>query len=257
MRAFPLRSQFMDSIAVTAAAGLRSRMEALDLLSNNLANTSTSGYKADREFYSLYQSEEANLSSNELGAATLPHIKKQWVDFKQGTLQPTGNPLDLALTQKGFFAVNGPNGPLYTRNGAFTKSSTGVLMTTDGYAVRGAGGKPIQLDPGLPIAVSSSGSVQQGGEEVGHLEVVDFTDPSVLSKVGSNYFRSTDPKANPTPVLDPTVQQGQIEASNVSPAESAVRLVELMRQYEMLQKAVSVTADMNKRATDDVARVGS
>jgi|SRR5580704_14518363 flagellar basal-body rod protein FlgF len=247
----------MDSIAVTAAAGLRSRMEALDLLSNNLANTSTSGYKADREFYSLFQGEEASLSSGELGPATLPHVKKQWVDFKQGTLQPTGNPLDLALTQKGFFAVNGPNGPLYTRNGAFTTSSTGVLVTTEGHTVRGSEGRPIQTSPGVPIQVSSDGSVLQGGETLGQLEIVDFADPLVLSKEGSSYFRPCDPKISPTPVSDPAVQQGQIEASNVSPAESAVRLVELLRQYEMLQKAISVTADMNKRATDDVARVGS
>jgi len=245
----------MDVIAVTAAAGLRSRMEALDLLSNNLANTSTGGYKADREFYSLFQGAEASLDGSQ--PTTLPHIKKQWVDFKQGLLQPTGNPLDLALTQKGFFAINGPSGPLYTRNGSFKTSSTGVLTTMDGYPIRGVGGKPITANSESPIEISSSGSVQQGGESLGQLEIVDFRDPSILSKVGSNYFRPTDPKVNPTLVSDPAVQQGELEASNVSPAESAVRLVELMRQYEMLQKAVSVTVDMNKRATDDVARVTS
>jgi len=247
----------MDAIAVTAAAGLRSRMEALDLLSNNLANTSTGGYKADREFYSLFQGEDASLSLDGLQPATLPHIKRQWVDFRQGSLQPTGNPLDLALTQKGFFAVNGPNGPLYTRNGSFKTSSTGVLTTMDGYAIRGVGGKPIATNSEGPIEISSSGTVQQGGESLGQLEIVDFTEPLVLSKVGNNYFRSTDPKVKPTPVFDPAVQQGQLELSNVSPAESAVRLVELTRQYEMMQKAVLVTADMDKRATDDVARVTS
>ena len=86
--------------------------------------------------------------------------------------------------------------------------------------------------------------------------MVDFTDPSALSKVGNSYYR-TDPKVKTIPAKDATVGQGKIENSNVAPAESAVRLVDLMRQYEMLQKAVNVAADMNKQAIEQVARVGA
>ena len=77
-----------------------------------------------------------------------------------------------------------------------------------------------------------------------------------MNKVGNSYYRVTDPKAKGTPATEATVNQGKIENSNVAPAESAVRLVDLMRQYEMLQKAVSVAAEMNKQAIDQVARVG-
>jgi flagellar basal-body rod protein FlgF len=244
----------MDPIAVAAASGLHSRMEALDMLSNNLANSTTGGFKLDREFYSLFQAEEGSLGKQ---GSTLPVIQKQWTDFQQGLLQPTGNSLDLALSGKGFFAVNGASGTLYTRNGAFKLSPTGVLTTMDGYPVRAVGGSTIQAQGQAPLEVSQDGSVRQDGQELGQLDLVDFADPNVLTKMGNSYFKLSNTKIQPTAATGATVEQGKIEASNVVAAESSVRLVELMRQYEMLQKAVSVAGEMNKKATDEVARVGA
>jgi len=244
-------------------------MEALDILSNNLANSNTGGFKLDREFYSLYQGQQT-LGANGQQATTLPVIQKGWTDFQQGLLTPTGNPLDLALSGKGFFAVEGPSGPLYTRNGAFKLSPAGVLTTMDGYPVRAAtpGGdgekeqpaKKITAVSQSPIQISANGTVQQDGQTLGQIQLVDFAGVSgvnsALSKVGNSYYRVTDPKVKATPAVDATVTQNQIENSNVAPAESAVRLVDLMRQYEMLQKAVNVAAEMNKQAIDQVAKVG-
>src|ERR1700692_2082145 len=122
----------MDQIAATAASGLRSRMEALDILSNNLANSNTGGFKGDREFYSLYKGEQS-IPVNGQQTTALPVIHKAWTDFQQGVLTPTDNPLDVALSGKGFFTVEGPSGPLYTRNGSFKLSTTGVLTNMDGY----------------------------------------------------------------------------------------------------------------------------
>ena len=130
----------MDQIAVTAASGLHARMEALDLVANNLANATTGGFKLDREFYSLFSAGEESAIPGDSGTK-LPVIQKQWTDFSQGTLQPTGNSLDLALSGKGFFVVNGPPGPLYTRNGRFSSPSTAALTTPDGYPVRATGGQ--------------------------------------------------------------------------------------------------------------------
>jgi flagellar basal-body rod protein FlgF len=255
-----LPAQLMDQIAATAASGLRARMEALDILSNNLANSNTGGFKVDREFYSLYQGEQA-VPSNGQQPTTLPVIQKAWTDFQQGLLTPTDNPLDLALTGKGFFKVDGPSGPLYTRNGAFKLSTTGVLTTMDGYAVNAvvppnAPPKKIQTVSQGPIQIAADGTVQQDDQDLGKIQLVDFANTSALDKMGNSYYRVTDPKVKSTPAMDATVTQGKVENSNVAPAESAVRLVDLMRQYEMLQKAVSVSADMNKQAIDQVARVG-
>src|SRR5579862_1432493 len=250
----------MDQIAATAASGLRSRMEALDILSNNLANANTGGYKVDREFYSLYQGEQTTAADGQQ-ATTLPVIQKAWTAFQQGLLTPTGNPLDLALEGKGFFTVEGPSGPLYTRNGTFKLSTTGVLTTMEGYPVRGvsppnAPPKKIQTVSQGQIEIAADGTVQQDGQDLGQIQLMDFANTSALEKVGGSYFRLTDPKLKATPAKDATVTQGKVENSNVAPAESAVRLVDLMRQYEMLQKAVTVAADMNKEAIEQVARVG-
>ena len=99
----------MDNLTISAASGLRTRMESLDMLANNLANTETSGYKTDREFYNLYQSADAAEGG---GEATLPVVERPWTDFSQGTLRVTGGSLDLALSGKGFFTVDGPSGSL-------------------------------------------------------------------------------------------------------------------------------------------------
>ena len=92
----------MDALTISAASGLRARMESLDLLANNLANAATGGFKSDREFYGLYSSAAAEAGDS--GLATVPAIEKRWTDFSQGTLRKTGNSLDLALSGKGFFA---------------------------------------------------------------------------------------------------------------------------------------------------------
>jgi flagellar basal-body rod protein FlgF len=246
----------MDPIAVSAASGLRSRMEALDLVANNLANATTGGYKLDREFYTLFTAGEDPSIEGESASAELPLIQTQWTDFGQGVLQPTGNALDLALSGKGFFEVNGPSGPLYTRNGSFQLSKTGVLTTADGYPVRAAGDRVIQTLSPAPIEVAPDGSVTQNGEVLGQLQLVDFQDLSALEKRGNSYFRASDPKLKPVPANGVSVEQGKVENSNVAPAESAVRLVGLMRQFEMLQKAISVTTDMNKQSLE-VSKVGS
>lgn len=242
----------MDQVSVTAASGLQSRMEALDLVANNLANTTTGGFKLDREFYSLFTAAE---NEDDEASTKLPLIQKQWTDFSQGVLTPTGNSLDLALSGKGFFAVNGPHGPLYTRNGSFQLSPSGQLTTSEGYAVRDINGQPIQTQSQDPLEITPDGSITQSGQAIGQLQVVDFKDRSVLQKMGNSYFIPGDPKTLPTAAADAAVQQGKTENSNVAPAESAVRLVGLMRQFEMLQKAITITTDMNKQVLSEVARV--
>src|SRR5271168_1294619 len=107
----------MDKLSAIAASGMRARMQELDMLANNLANTSSRGYKADREMYSLYSSSDAS-GAGDMAATTQPWIKSTWTDFSQGTVAPTGNPLDIALVGKGFLAVRGASGTLYTRNGS-------------------------------------------------------------------------------------------------------------------------------------------
>ena len=248
----------MDPLTAIAASGLRARMESLELLANNVANVSTGGYKADREFYSLYAGEEAQDNDP---VSTMPVIDRPYTDFSQGLLEVTGNPLDVALSGAGFFTVEGPQGNLYTRNGSFRLSAKGRLVTPDGYPVRALNKVPLQLDGSRAIAISADGTISQDGQVIGQLQIADFTGHGDFVKQGSNYFRAARPETAPgvAPGAPATfsVEQGKLEASNTGPAESAVRLVSVMRQFEMLQKAVSLGADMNRQAVEQVAKVGS
>jgi flagellar basal-body rod protein FlgF len=250
----PAAESVMDELTISAASGLRARMESLDMLANNLANTETGGYKTDREFYNLYVAPEAAEAADG-SPVTLPVVERPWTDFAQGMLRPTGSPLDLALTGRGFFAVDGPSSTtLYTRNGNFRVSPAGLLVTAEGYPVRTVAGGNLQIQPTGAVEVSADGTVRQEGQDLGRIAIADFADTGSVYKQGASYFRSAQaPKA----AAGAQVQQGKLENSNVSAAESAVRLVSVMRQFEMLQKAVALGAQMNRQTVEEVARVAS
>jgi flagellar basal body rod protein FlgG len=222
-------------------------MESLDMLGNNLANASSSGFKMDREFYSLYS------SGHQEDNSTLPTIDREWIDLAQGTIQSTGRPLDIALDGKGFFVVNGPSGPLYTRNGSFQIASTGLIVSKEGYGLQLADGRPLKLDAAEGVDISSDGIVTQRGQSVGKLKIVDVSPSDALVKNGSTYFR-VDPGIQVVSARA-EVRQHALENSNVNTAESAVRMVSIMRQFEMLQKAISIGSDMNRKASEEVARL--
>ena len=244
----------MDALTTAAASGLQARMDSLDMLANNLANTASNGFKVDREFYGTYLAPElANESSPIIGES--PVVQRHWTDFSQGTLVSTGNPTDLALSGKGFFSVNGPNGPLYTRNGSFHLSSQGVLMTTDGYPVRLAGNQILQTQSTDPIQIGRDGQITQNGAALGQLEIVNFSEPNKLNKFASTYFTTPDPKDGPDTPSSAEVYQASVETSNAQPAEASARMISLLRHFEMLQRALKIGTEMNRHAIEEVARV--
>jgi flagellar basal-body rod protein FlgF len=245
----------MDALTAAAASGMRARIESLDMLANNLANSSTAGFKTDREAYSLYLSSEAAESPEGTNPAILPVIQSRWTDFTQGAIHPTGNPTDLALDGRGFFVVSSTSGPIYTRDGNFRLSRQGQLQTQAGDAVQDSSGSPIVLDSSKSFEVTAQGSVRQDAQEVARIAVVDFMDPAALAKRGGNYFQSNLSRNSPTAAMQAEVQQGKIEAANSESARSAAGLVSILRQFEALQKAMAVGADMNRRAVEEVAKV--
>ncbi len=242
----------MDQISVLAAAGMQSRMQSLDLVANNLANSSTSGYKTDGEFYTLFASEAAG--EDESGKSAVPMIQRQWTDFTQGLLEPTNNPLDFGLSGKGFFAVQGPSGPLYTRNGNFRFATSGALVTGEGYPLLQQNGQPFQANTAQPLEVSRDGEITQNGKSIGRIEIAEFESPAGLTKFGASYFSNTTGK-EPVEATSAQIYQGKIETSNVSASHGAVRIVGLSRQFEMMQKAISISNDMGKKAIEEVAKV--
>ena len=246
----------MDPLTTAAAGGLQAAMDSFDMLANNLANTSTTGFKADREFYSTYLAPEADDSVNPTVGES-PVVQKQWTDFAQGTLLNTGGATDLALSGTGFFAINGPSGKLFTRSGNFHLTPQGTLVTAEGYPVRLTGNTTLQTQSASALQIGSDGQISQDGNSLGQLELVDFKNASELSRGAGAYFQNADPQTNPETAATAQVLQGKIESSNAAPAESAARMISLMRHFEMLQHAVKIGSDMNRQAIEEVARVGS
>jgi flagellar basal-body rod protein FlgF len=244
----------VDSLLTTAASGLRSRTEALDLVANNLANANAAGFKADREFHNTYFAPEALDGPEGTLPAVSPTVDTNYVDFGQGITVSTGNPLDVALSGPGFFAVEGPQGRLYTRNGNFHLSTNGTLLTQSGESVLGIDGKPIRLDPQKTVQISSDGSIVQDGQTVGKLTVTDFDNRQGLRKAGLTYFRWDVPNSAPKTGKS-SMEQGRLERANFEPADAAVRLVGIMRQFETLQRAISLGSEMNRHAVEEVAKV--
>jgi flagellar basal body rod protein FlgG len=242
----------MDPITATAASGMRARMESLEMLANNIANAATDGFKADREFYSTYVGAEPD---TEAATGPMPVIDRPWTDFRPGNVRETGNPLHVAIGSRAFLAVQTDTGPAYTRNGRLQLTPDGSLVSAEGYRIRSAGGGDLKLDTAGPVEIGKDGSIKQNGIPAGQLDLVAFDDLSVLVKRGSSYFRPSDENVKPHAASDPQVLQGKLEDSNVGTAESSVRLVSVMRQFEMLQRAVALGGEMNKRAVEELARV--
>ena len=234
----------MDPLLITAASGMKARMDSLDMLANNMANSGTAGFKTDREFYNLYEQQ-------------LPTVERQYTDFSQGQLVATGNPLNVALNGKGFFALNAPSGVVYTRAGNFRVSTGNQLETQEGYTLRNVldNGKPVQVDPRQQVTIGKDGTVSQAGQTLGQIEIAQPASPSdTLKKLGSTYFALVDKDGTAPTATDTEVLQGQIEQSNVPVADSAVKLVSVMRQFEMMQKAINLGTEMNKQAISEVAK---
>jgi flagellar basal body rod protein FlgG len=244
----------MDPLTTAAASGLQARLDALTILANNLANTSTNGFKADRDFYSTYLA-PGLAESGEPTVGAAPVIQRQWTDFSQATLVTTGNPTDLALSGTGFFAVNGPHGPLYTRDGNFQLSPKGVLVTAEGYPVQLVGGGTLQTQSLSPIQVKPDGAILQDGNALGQLELVDFARPEQLDKAAGAYFQNVSKQK--TAQSTAVVYQGKLETSNAGPAQAAAHLITLLRNFEMLQRAAKIGGEMDRQAIQEVARVAS
>ncbi len=245
----------MDSGYYAACTALVSRTEALDTIANNLANASTVGYRAQHNVFSSVLQDASNSSQSPLSQAmnSFGVLSGTTLDQSQGALQKTDNNLDMAIEGSGYFVVQTPNGPMYTRNGGFRVSAKGQLITSSGDPVMGSNGT-ITLPPG-EVSISSDGTISSKGAVAGKLKLVQFPAGTTLTSVGETYY-SAPPKTE-IPATDSTVKQGMLESSNVNPVTSMVELITAQRSAEMMQRALSMfNSEMDKTATQELPKVG-
>ncbi len=244
----------MDSGFYAACAALMARSQALDLVANNLANTSTPGYRGQQNIFRSFLAAASGHSGSALNQAVNDFgiSGGSQMDLTQGNVEHTGNDFDFAVQGTGFFQVQTVNGPVFTRNGNFQVSPQGQLMTGQGDPVMGEHG--IIRIVGGPVTVSPDGTISVKGAVAGKLKLVEFPPGTALESVGKTYYSA--PKNTGTPAKQSTMVQGSLESSNVNPVASAVELVAVQRYAEMMQRALSMFhTEFNRIATEDLPRV--
>jgi len=234
----------MIYLAMSAA---RQMMNGQAQAANNLANANTTGFKADFDAYRAMPLFGEGHPSRVFALAERPGV-----DFSTGTIEHTGNALDVAISGDGFLAVQAPDGSeAYTRAGEFQLTATGQLLTADGLPVLGNGG-PIALPPSETIVIGADGSIttRPAGQEASTLAQIDRLrlvrplDMGQMVKGADGLFRQKD--GNPAPIdATVTVTQGTLERSNVNPVTQMISMIENARQYEMAIKAMDTAQTMD------------
>jgi flagellar basal-body rod protein FlgF len=239
-----------------SAAGAHAQNSKVEVLSNNLANVNTVGFKRELALLQARESEAIERGATHRGSGALEDVgggvqmNSTFTDFSPGTMQLTHIPSDLAIDSPNtFFEVQRGSQKLLTRAGNFHVSNEGVLQTTQGDPVLASDGEPIQLDPALPVRFLPGGVVEQAGERI-ELSLVHTKNASALQKAGENYF-TADRKADTAPAEERIVRSGYLEMSGVNPVEEMVELITASRAYEanvrIIQQHDTATSELISR----------
>jgi flagellar basal-body rod protein FlgG len=253
----------MRALAI-AATGMSAQQTNVEVIANNIANINTTAFKRARAEFSdlIYQVERAGGVPNRGGEDVVPEGAQLGLGVRtvgirnlhiQGPLVQTSNPLDLAINGRGWLQISGPSGEtLYTRAGSLNKSSTGQIVTGDGYGVDPSILIPIDA---LDVIINESGEVyarvasQSEPQLLGQLSLVDFANDSGLQPLGNNLYRETIASGQPISGVagDPgfgTFHQGYLETSNVDPVKEITELISAQRAYEMNSKVIQAADEM-------------
>jgi len=223
----------MSEITELIGTSLDALTREYEIITHNLANSSTVGYKRRCNAFSrVLDAQDTGTQSYSPGTVDLDSS----FDFSQGNITETNRELDFALYGKGFFVIETPDGPVYTRNGTFSTNQNGQIVDTQGRIVAGQNGA-ITIPDNVSLSqlcVSSDGSISaDGGTDIGQFKLVDFgDDENKLSPTGGSCYRMTDPEIEPVTAENIVVKQGYQEASNVEVIDELVDLIMVSRLYE-------------------------
>ena len=222
----------MSGITDQVSTSIDALMREYEIITHNLANVSTAGFKRRCNAFSRVL-EEQNVQDEDFSPGTID--LNSAFDFSQGNIVETGRKLDFALYGKGFFVIETPEGPLYTRNGIFNLNQNGQLVDFSGRTVAGESGQiSIPGNYGISqISVSDDGTISADGNSIGKFRIVDFGDnESKLIPTGANCYKMPDEEVVPVTAENIVVKQGYQEGSNVQIVEELVDLIMVSRLYE-------------------------
>lgn len=255
----------------TAAAGMISNMIASDTIANNLANVTTVGYKRNAVNFQAFpqmmmqrmgdesgDTSGSGLDSQVGGIMTGSKVYSTAINFEQGQLKDTANPLDMALNGEGFFTVKTKSGQtLYTRNGEFTISPDNYLVDKQGNYVQGELGNILVPPNTANVKISPSGVITANNQVLDKLVINRFKNDNTLEKVGDSYYSESDtnqllPQPNANDPAPYQVRQGMVELSNANPVMELVKTLEGLRVYEALQKNIHMHNETLDKAVNQV-----
>lgn len=230
----------------------------LDIISNNLANASTTGFKSDGAVCGTFKKalSDVMVSGSRIDVANYtPDIVNTYTKFSQGSLQSTGNTTDLAISNddSAFFTVEDKSGNrLYTRDGSFIIDKDNYLVTSEGYKVLGTDGYVNINENEFGISVTGQIS-DNSGNILGNLLITSFDNPETLSKIGDNMLEASEESVEKE--FNGEVQQGYLEMSNVNTVNEMVNMIAISRAYEANQKVLQSQDEMLGKAVSDVGKV--
>ena len=234
------------------ASSMRSLTQRHEILANNLANASTPGYKADGFVLSSPHGASANAAGWAV-AASEDAPGSGWTDFSPAAIRRTERELDVAIDGSGFLVVQTPRGLRYTRGGALSVRPDGTLVNPAGFPVLGERGQ-ITLRS-AKTEITNEGEVQDDGQTVDQLRIVDFPKPYQLRKDSTGLLAPPRGAGDPTPATDFHVVAGALEDSNVGSVRTMVQMIELLRSYESAQRAIQAADEADRYVSNDMGRV--
>lgn len=238
----------MDRAIYSAASGAVAQEKALESVSHNVANATTTGFRAERVTF-------AEVLANEDGKhAAQVRVAAKSPDVRQGSVAGTENPLDLALDGQGYFALGSAAGARYTRSGNFLRNADGMMVSTEGLPVLGQGGEPIMLPESLDkISIGEDGIIDVDGTEIGRVMIMNFA-PQDLETEGKNFV----PVSGASPIASeaPRIVSGSIERGNFNIVQGMVELIRVSRTYEALTKVIQGYREIDARTARDIGNAG-
>ncbi len=234
-------------VGLSAQQVLRQRM---DMTANNLANMTTTGFKAER-LVMRERSEDPATAAESVGDIAFVDGWMLQRDFSSGPLVRTGNPLDVAIEGEGFFVVQTEAGEAYTRDGGFAINAEGQLITRTGHTIVGEGG-PITIDPEAGgIDVRADGTVTQNEIEAGKLQIVAFDTPEALEKLGANLWSASDEA--PRAPENSRVAGGFLEQSNVNAVSELTQMISISQSYQSVARIISQSDELRATSIEKLA----
>lgn len=214
----------------------------MDVIANNLANANTAGFKSEQMMFSEYLARPR-------GSGSVSFVQDLALarDLRDGDLERTGAPLDLAIRGKGWFVVDTKDGERYTRSGHFKLDAERRLVTASGDPVLGAGGPIVFGRDDVDISINEDGTVRAGKDTRGKIRVVAFDNEHELRKAAGNLYRA---EASPQEVAAPRVIQGMIEESNVQPIIQVTDMIKAVRSYQNSQRLIESEHDRQRAVID-------